>query len=151
MLESAPDHPQNVDRFIAGLKDFLKEEQQLMKVLTVCMINVPNCEFLPQSQDCLLRNFLMIDFLEQKIVEVLLDQLAIIGSKNNPTDQNLCSFILILTQLGFVNKRNNSEQIYTQIVALLGLMEDIFRSEVIKFLPEILDVRKHDSIVEKIM
>lgn len=157
MLESAPDFPENVNRFVSGLRDYMKDEQQMSKVLTVCMvgtaeggggaknssfiiyftiqINVPNCDFLPQSQDCLMRNFLMVDFLESKVVELLLDTLATICSTSNPTDQNICSALLILGQMGFINKRNNSEQIFSQIVALLGLTEDIFRNEIIKFLP----------------
>lgn len=77
----------------------------------------------------------MIDFLEQKIVELLLDTLGNICSTSNPTDQNICCALLILGQLGFVNKKINSEQIYSQVVALLGLTEDIFRNEIIKFLP----------------
>lgn len=82
-----------------------------------------------------MRNFLMIEAMEQKVVELLLDTLATICSETNATDQNICSALLILGQLGFVNKRNNSEQIYTQIVALLGLTEDVFRNEIIKCLP----------------
>lgn len=93
----------------------------------------------------------MIDFLEPKMIELLLDILATVCSESNPTDQSICSALLILTQLGFVNKVINSEQIFAQIVPLLGLTEDVFRNEIIKFLPEILDIRKHDNAVEKIM
>lgn len=153
MLETSPDFPENVDRFVSGLRDYMKDEQQATKVLTVCMvgwnihevppilivfslqINVPNCDFLPQSQDSLMRNFLLIDFLETKLVELLLEQLSTICSESNPTDQNICTAILILTQLGFVNKISHAQTIFQHIVALLGLTEDIFRNEIIKFLP----------------
>lgn len=98
-----------------------------------------------------MRNFLMIETMEEKIVEVLLETLATLCSQSNPTDQIICSVILILTQLGFVNKRNNAETIYSQIVALLGLVDEVFRNEIIKFLPDILDVRRHDCVVEKLI
>lgn len=41
MLESASDYPANIERFVCGLKEFMKDEQQMTKVLTVCMVNVP--------------------------------------------------------------------------------------------------------------
>lgn len=82
-----------------------------------------------------MRNFLMIDFLEPKIVELLLKQLKSISATENPTDQNICSAILILTQLGFVNKIANSELIFNEIVDILRGTEDGFRNEIIKFLP----------------
>lgn len=136
MLDTAPDFPENVDRFLTGLREYMeKDEQQMTKMLTVCMINVPNCEFLPQSQDCLMRNFLVIDFLEAKIVQLFLDLLTNICSTSNPTDQTICTAILILTQLGFVNKIKYADLLYTQVVALIGLTEDVFRNNLIRFLP----------------
>lgn len=77
----------------------------------------------------------MIDFMERKIVELLLEQLKEIASTDNPTDQNICSAILILTQLGFVNKISNSDIIFDKIVNILRTTEDGFRNEIIKFLP----------------
>ena len=38
MLESASDYPENIERFVTGLKEFMKDEQQMTKVLTVCMV-----------------------------------------------------------------------------------------------------------------
>lgn len=136
MLDTAPDFPENVDRFLAGLREYMeKDEQQMNKMLTVCMINLPNCDFLPQSQDSLMRNFLVIDFLETKIVELFLDLLTNICSQSNPTDQSICTVILILTQLGFVKKIKHADLIYKEISPLLGLTEDVFRNSLIRFLP----------------
>lgn len=77
----------------------------------------------------------MIDFMEPKIVELLLEQLKTVSSTDNPTDQNICSAILILTQLSFVNKIANSDVIFNQILDILRSTEDAFRNEIIKFLP----------------
>lgn len=38
MLESAPDYPENIERFVAGLRDFIKDELELTKMLSVCMV-----------------------------------------------------------------------------------------------------------------
>lgn len=38
MLTSSPDYPANVDKFVQGLKTFIKDETQLIKMLSVCMV-----------------------------------------------------------------------------------------------------------------
>lgn len=40
MLRSAPDYPTNIERFLTGLREYMKEEQQMAKVLTVCMVGM---------------------------------------------------------------------------------------------------------------
>lgn len=117
----------------------------------IFQINMPNCEFLPQSQDCLMRNFLMIDFLETKLISLLLDKLEELSGASNPTDQNMCTCILILSQLSFVNRIANGDLIFDRISEIIRSSGNGYRNEIIKRLPDILDAKRHDAIVEKLM
>lgn len=98
-----------------------------------------------------MKNFLMIDFLETHLITILLDRLQELTLEPNPTDQHICSMILVLNQLGFVNKIANADLIYTKISEILDNCIEVYRTEIIKHLKDILDPKQHDQIAQKLL
>lgn len=94
-LKSHAKYPENVQSFLSGLADAMKVQVQLTKLLSGCIvscapgdthctflitlsyrpqISLPNSEVTKQSQESIMNDFLMVDFLQADIIEILLNK-----------------------------------------------------------------------------
>lgn len=97
-LTSHPKYPENIQTFLSGLIDTMKNQNQLVKILSGCIVSgpflehsflifplgnfsivslfiqitLPNSELSKPSQESLMNDFLMIDFMQKDIISILM-------------------------------------------------------------------------------
>lgn len=70
-------YSENVDMFKTGLNDALSPKcKYSLKLLSGCTINVPDQNSMYHSQESMIVNFLMVDFLRDAVVDVLLQKIT---------------------------------------------------------------------------
>lgn len=100
-----PQFPENTQQFLSGLQELMKSQLQLVKLLSGCAVNLvlvippaelflyfvlyfvpfewqirlPDGETTRPSQESLMQDLLMIDFLQADIIEILLSRMKVVA------------------------------------------------------------------------
>lgn len=138
--------------FITGLRDAWSK--YALKLLSGCTISIPGDDSVYQSQDSMIVNFFMIDFLRDKVLELLLEQIrksAMGGTSAFRTAGNLVPLLpLMLSQLQYVASTHN-EVIYDHIKEIFENASDQSKWDIIANAELILDPSKHDEFAKLLM
>lgn len=150
-LQSSADYPTNISKFIKGFKTVVVNDNLLSKTLSVCIVSLPNSNGLPQSQESLMKNLLMVDFLQEELLSVLLERMQELAKKASGCEMISCILVMSLSQLKFINKIKHGDIIFRKIIDILESSPMEVKQIIIKHLDDVIEVRKHSEIVRKLM
>lgn len=74
-LRSSDNYPDNVKDFISGVTDAMKSYIGLAKLFSGCKLGLLESDSIYQSQESLIKDLLMIDFLQVDLIEVLFEKI----------------------------------------------------------------------------
>lgn len=138
--------------FITGLRDAWSK--YALKLLSGCTISIPGDESVYQSQDSMIVNFFMIEFLRDKVLELLLMQIKKAACERIPTaktsENNVPLLPLMLSQLQYV-ANTHSEIIYEHIKKNFENALDQSKWDIIASAELILDASKHDDFAQLLL
>lgn len=75
LLRSNDTYPDNITEFIAGVTDAMKTHMALAKLFSHCKLSLPSSDNIYQSQESLIKDLLVIDFLQVHLIEVLFEKI----------------------------------------------------------------------------
>uniref|UniRef100_A0A7G3AIN6 Putative fanconi anaemia protein fancd2 nuclease n=1 Tax=Lutzomyia longipalpis TaxID=7200 RepID=A0A7G3AIN6_LUTLO len=150
-LQSSMDYPGNIPKFINGFKSVVGNDNLLSKTLSVCMVSLPTSNGFPQSQESLMKNLLMIDFLQQDLLSVLLERLQDMAKKASGCEMSSCILVMILSQLKFINKIKHGEMVFTRIITVLEASPMDVKQTIVRHLDDVIEAKRHSEIIRKLM
>lgn len=147
-------YPENIETFKAGLKEALASNSKLaLKLLSGCTISIPGENSVYQSQDSMMVNFLMIDFLREHVLEVLLNRIDELACKEQNLSFNASQIPLLplmLAQLRYVSN-SQSELVYERIKNIFEKSTEAAKWDIIANAEFILDASKHDAFAQQLL
>ncbi|XP_014088001.2 Fanconi anemia group D2 protein homolog [Bactrocera oleae] len=145
---------ENVDMFKTGLNDALSPKcKYSLKLLSGCTINVPDQNCVYQSQESMIGNFLMVDFLQDAVIEVLLQKITEAASQRTPLflgNGTVPLLPLLMVQLRYV-AQSHSTLIFERISSAFKGASDSARQDIIINAELVLDESKHDDFVHMLL
>lgn len=75
LLRSSDNFPDNIKDFVSGVADAMKTYMSLTKLFGGCKLSLPSSDSIYQSQESLIKDLLMIDFLQVHLIEVLFEKI----------------------------------------------------------------------------
>ncbi|KFB50246.1 AGAP011769-PA-like protein [Anopheles sinensis] len=164
VLRTNPDYPANVDRFIAGIELTMKDRTNFLKLLECCQV-MPTAPTCPNQtladpvrkpvQESLMKMFLLVDFLQLKLIELLfaylLKELDMASAGDTTAEDSIVGFVL--SQLKFIDQVQNGELVFEKVFQLLAKVkrETVIFDEIILSLEDVIDVSKHDEALHRLM
>ncbi|XP_055851494.1 Fanconi anemia group D2 protein homolog [Episyrphus balteatus] len=143
-------YPSNVETFKTGLKNALNDKNLAMKLLSGCTINLPGDENPYLSQDSMMVNFLMIDFLQEIAINVLLDKVEEISKTETSASSDVPILPLMLSQLRYVTQ-SHEDLIYTRIVDIFEGAVTSVQWDIIANAEMVFKSSKHDAFAEMLL
>lgn len=138
--------------FITGLRDAWSK--YAFKLLSGCTISIPGDEIVYQSQDSMIVNFFMIDYLRDKVLDLLLIQIEKAACEKSSSSKlstnNIPLLPLMLFQLQYVAV-THSEIIYEHIKKNFEKYSDQSKYDIIASAELTLDSSKHDDFAKLLM
>ncbi|GAB0092727.1 Fanconi anemia group D2 protein [Sergentomyia squamirostris] len=150
-LQASPEYPANLSKFVKGFKTIVADDNLLAKTLSVCMVVLPNSIGLPQSQESLMKNLLMIDFLQEELVAALLEKMQELSERARNDEMVSNILVMCLSQLKFINKMKHGCLVFTKIVDILESSHLDVKLIVIRHLDDVIEAKRHNEIVRKLM
>uniref|UniRef100_A0A8W7PHY3 Fanconi anemia group D2 protein n=1 Tax=Anopheles coluzzii TaxID=1518534 RepID=A0A8W7PHY3_ANOCL len=164
VLRTNADYPANVDRFLAGIETTMKDRTNFLKLLECCQV-VPNATALDDGtmqpvrkpvQESLMKMFLLVDFLQLKLIELLFAYLSKeLGTMATPEGDGAEDSIVgfVLSQLKFIDHVQNGELVFEKVFELLGKAnrQPVVFDEIIFSLEDVIDVSKHDDALARLV
>uniref|UniRef100_A0A182FW89 Uncharacterized protein n=1 Tax=Anopheles albimanus TaxID=7167 RepID=A0A182FW89_ANOAL len=170
VLRTNADYPANIDRFLAGIKLIMNDRTLFLKLLECCQVQSsqpPSATGAPVTQmasggdvprkpvqESLMKMFLLVDFLQPKLIELLFAYLIEELSKGAGTGSSQDSIVgFVLSQLKFIDHFQNGDMVFEKVFELLakanrnGVMFD----EIIFSMEDIIDVSKHDDALRRLL
>ncbi|XP_019844495.2 Fanconi anemia group D2 protein isoform X2 [Bactrocera dorsalis] len=145
---------ENVDMFKTGLNDALSPKcKYSLKLLSGCTIKVPDHNSEYQSQESMILNFLMVDFLQDAVVEVLLQKITEAASQRTPLflgNGTVPLLPLLMVQLRYV-AQSHSTLIFERISSAFKDASESARQDIIVNAELVLDESKHDDFVQMLL
>ncbi|XP_039954173.1 Fanconi anemia group D2 protein [Bactrocera neohumeralis] len=145
---------ENVDMFKTGLSDALSPKcKYSLKLLSGCTIKVPDHNFEYQSQESMIFNFLMVDFLQDAVVEVLLQKITEAASQRTPLflgNGTVPLLPLLMVQLRYV-AQSHSTLIFERISSAFKDASESARQDIIVNAELVLDESNHDDFVQMLL
>uniref|UniRef100_A0A182PS96 Fanconi anemia group D2 protein n=1 Tax=Anopheles epiroticus TaxID=199890 RepID=A0A182PS96_9DIPT len=164
VLRTNADYPTNVDRFLAGIETTMKDRTSFLKLLECCQV-VPSASTIDEGtmqpvrkpvQESLMKMFLLVDFLQLKLIELLFAYLMKeLGTMATPdgegTEDSIVGFVL--SQLKFIDHVQNGELVFEKVFELLGKANrnPVVFDEIIFSLEDVIDVSKHDEALARLV
>uniref|UniRef100_A0A182JZE5 Fanconi anemia group D2 protein n=1 Tax=Anopheles christyi TaxID=43041 RepID=A0A182JZE5_9DIPT len=164
VLRTNADYPTNVDRFLAGIETTTKDRTNFLKLLECCQV-VPNAATFDDGtmqpvrkpvQESLMKMFLLVDFLQLKLIELLfaylMKELGTIASPDGEgAEDSIVGFVL--SQLKFIDHVQNGELVFEKVFELLGKANrnPVVFDEIIFSLEDVIDVSKHDDALARLV
>ncbi|XP_065371634.1 Fanconi anemia group D2 protein homolog [Calliphora vicina] len=152
LLDKNQNFHDNLNMFITGLRDAWSK--YALKLLSGCTISIPGDESIYQSQDSMIVNFFMIDFLRDKVLELLLVQIKKAACQrlqsSKSTDITIPILPLMLSQLQYVAS-THSEIIYEHIKNNFENALEQSKWDIIASAELILDSSKHDEFAKLLL
>lgn len=75
LLRGNDNFPSNIKDFISGVNDAMNTHMNLTKIFTGCKLSLPSSDSIYQSQESLIKDLLMIDFLQVHLIEILFEKI----------------------------------------------------------------------------
>lgn len=75
ILKSSDNFPENIKDFISGVTDAMNTHMNLTKLFSGCKLSLRSSDNIYQSQESLIKDLLMIDFLQVQLIEVLFEKI----------------------------------------------------------------------------
>ncbi|XP_055905389.1 Fanconi anemia group D2 protein [Eupeodes corollae] len=144
-------YPSNVETFKTGLRNALNDKKMALKLLSGCTINMPGEENPYQSQDSMIVNFLMIDFLQEAVINIILDKVDEISKSQTSTSYDVPILPLMLSQLRYVTQTTDADLIYTRIVDIFENAVQSVQWDIIANAEMFLKSSKHDAFAEMLL
>ncbi|XP_037821987.1 Fanconi anemia group D2 protein [Lucilia sericata] len=152
LLDKNQNFQDNLKTFITGLRDAWSK--YAIKLLSGCTISIPGDESVYQSQDSMIVNFFMIDFLRDKVLELLLVQIKNAAcnkvSSSKTTGNNIPLLPLMLSQLQYV-ANTHGDIIYENIKTNFENALEQSKWDIIASAELILDSSKHDDFAKLLL
>ncbi|XP_031621413.1 Fanconi anemia group D2 protein [Contarinia nasturtii] len=148
-LTSHPKYPENVQTFLSGLLDVMKNSNQMTKILSSCIITLPNSDLTKTSTESVMNDFLMIQFMQKDIIEILMRKIKALAIEE--TNASNMEIELLLAQLKFVDHLSHGDFVCTEIFDALETASTDARRTIIKSLEDIVDLTRHNDVIEKLM
>ncbi|ETN67576.1 hypothetical protein AND_000597 [Anopheles darlingi] len=170
VLRTNTDYPANVDRFLAGIKLTMNDRTNFLKLLECCQVQptpppttataAPVTQMASGEvarkpvQESLMKMFLLVDFLQLKLIELLfaylreeLDKAASSGSSQD----SIVGFVL--SQLKFIDHVQNGDLVFEKVFELLAKANrnDVVFDEIIFSMEDVIDVSKHDDALKRLL
>lgn len=149
-LKNHQDFPNNVKTFMEGLEEVIKSHSTLVKLLSGCVISIPGVDTTIPSQDSLMLNFLMVEFIQKEIIEILTSKLLELAKDDKHLNSDPPLLPLILSQLKFVAPLHG-ELLYGKITDIYKCATPRARSEITSQIEYVLSPSHHDAFVEFLM
>lgn len=73
---------QNVAEFLAGLESAMSNNQTLLKLLSGCKVSLQSSSVTKMSQESLIKDFLMVDFLEKGLIPIVFKKIRKLATEN---------------------------------------------------------------------
>ncbi|XP_049295693.1 Fanconi anemia group D2 protein homolog [Anopheles funestus] len=164
VLRTNADYPTNVERFLAGIETTMKDRTCFLKLLECCQV-VPTTSAAYDDtlqpvrkpvQESLMKMFLLVDFLQLKLIELLFAYLMKeIGSVTAPDGEAVEDSIVgfVLSQLKFIDHVQNGELVFEKVFQLLekANRNPVVFDEIIFSLEDVIDVSKHDDALARLV
>ncbi|KAM7362212.1 fancd2 [Cochliomyia hominivorax] len=152
LLDKNQNFQDNLNMFITGLRDAWSKYS--LKLLTGCTISIPGDDSVYQSQDSMIVNFFMIDFLRDKVLEILLIQIKKAACdrvpSTKPINNNVPLLPLMLSQLQYI-ANTHSDIIYEHIKNNFEYASEQSKWDIIASAELILDSSKHDNFAQLLL
>lgn len=146
LLDKNQNFHDNLNMFITGLRDAWSK--YAFKLLSGCTISIPGDDSVYQSQDSMIVNFFMIDYLRDKVLDLLLIQIEKAAcEKGSSSTNNIPLLPLMLFQLQYV-ACTHSEVIYEHIKKNFEKYAAQSKWDIIASAELILDSSKHDNFAQ---
>lgn len=151
LLDKNKNFQDNLNMFITGLRDAWSK--YALKLLSGCTISIPGDDSIYQSQDSMIVNFFMIDFLRDKVLDLLLAQIKkaacekVIPSKSA---DNIPLLPLMLSQLQYI-VCTHSDVIFEHINNIFENASEQSKWDIIASAEIILDASKHDKFANLLL
>ncbi|KAL9900180.1 fancd2 isoform 1-T3 [Glossina fuscipes fuscipes] len=147
---------QNFQDHLEMFKNGLKAAwpKMAVKLLSGCTIHIPGDDNTYQSQDNMITNFFMIEYLREIVLDLLLEKIEECAQQSNQAEifqQNGVPFLpLMLAQLYNVSA-SHSDVIFERIKVILEKSSELNRWHIISNTSFILDNSKHDEFAQLMM
>ncbi|XP_052890137.1 Fanconi anemia group D2 protein homolog [Anopheles moucheti] len=164
VLRTNADYPTNVGRFLAGIEATMKDRTCFLKLLECCQVVPTTSAAYEESlqpvrkpvQESLMKMFLLVDFLQLKLIELLFAYLMKeLGTISTPDGEIVEDSIVgfVLSQLKFIDHVQNGELVFEKVFELLGKANrnSVVFDEIIFSLEDVIDVSKHDDALARLV
>ncbi|XP_017471044.1 PREDICTED: Fanconi anemia group D2 protein isoform X2 [Rhagoletis zephyria] len=145
---------ENADMFKSGLSEALSPKcKYSLKLLSGCTISIPGHDSVYQSQESMIVNFLMIDFLRDAVVDILLNKTSEAAKQRQPVflANGTVPFLpLLIAQLRHVTQ-SHSTLIYERITGIFNEASEVSKQDIIMHAGFILEASKHDGFVQMLL
>ncbi|XP_067618049.1 Fanconi anemia group D2 protein homolog isoform X2 [Eurosta solidaginis] len=140
--------------FKNGLSEALSPKcKYCLKLLSGCTISVSGQESVYQSQESMIVNFLMVDFLRDAVVEVLLKKISEAAGQRTPlflANGTVPLLPLLISQLRYVSKSHN-KLIFERISEIFKKASESSKQDLLVNAEFFLDASKHDDFVQMLL
>ncbi|XP_050081321.1 Fanconi anemia group D2 protein homolog [Anopheles maculipalpis] len=162
VLRTNADYPTNVDRFLAGIETTMKDRTCFLKLLECCQV-VPGGAYdetmqpvRKPVQESLMKMFLLVDFLQLKLIELLFGYLMRELGTGSAVDGEIVEDSIVgfvLSQLKFIDHVQNGELVFEKVFELLAKANrnPVVFDEIIFSLEDVIDVSKHDDALARLV
>uniref|UniRef100_A0A182SBH1 Uncharacterized protein n=1 Tax=Anopheles maculatus TaxID=74869 RepID=A0A182SBH1_9DIPT len=164
VLRTNADYPTNVDRFLAGIESTMKDRTSFLKLLECCQVVPSTATAYDEAlqpvrkpvQESLMKMFLLVDFLQLKLIELLFGYLmkelsTVATSDGEMVEDSIVGFVL--SQLKFIDHVQNGELVFEKVFELLAKANrnPVVFDEIIFSLEDVIDVSKHDDALARLV
>ncbi|XP_052873129.1 Fanconi anemia group D2 protein homolog [Anopheles cruzii] len=161
VLRTNADYPANIDRFIAGIQAITEEKNKqaitagnwtnFSKLLECCYVQPSATDPAKRVQESLMKMFLLVDFLQLKLIELLFAYLGKeLDRTRTPADEATEVIVrMVLSQLKFIDHVSNGDMVFARVFELLAKANETFE-EIILHMEDVIDVSKHDEALERL-
>ncbi|XP_050089785.1 Fanconi anemia group D2 protein homolog [Anopheles aquasalis] len=172
VLRTNSDYPANIDRFLAGIKLTMNDRTNFLKLLECCQVQptpsppTTTATAAPVTQmasgemarkpvqESLMKMFLLVDFLQLKLIELLFAYLTEELDKDASPGSSQDSIVgFVLSQLKFIDHVQNGDVVFEKVFELLAKANrnGVVFDEIIFSMEDVIDVSKHDDALRRLL
>lgn len=154
LVKSHRDYPQVVEEFAAGLSSQIEDPARLRLLLIPTTVLSDNeDEILGSGQsglhDSLIRLLLGIEYLQPKVITVLLERLVEFTDQNDRGDSGHgCLPKLIMNQFRWLDHVINAKDVVDKMLEVASITSLEIQREIISCLPEVVDDLQHSEVAK---
>ncbi|KAJ6637078.1 Fanconi anemia group D2 protein like [Pseudolycoriella hygida] len=150
-IRSHDTFPENITEFVRGVADAIQTYMNLKKMFSGCTLSLPSSDNIYHSQESLIKDLLMIDFLQVHLIEVLFKKIETFVGDDETLKLEVPYVDLILCELKFLNIVEHGDIVSLKFFEVFQLATTNYQQVIIRALPDIIDIGRHDEALEKLM